>query len=1067
MNGERGGQGGSPQDVHALRQEAGRSEATARLMNRALSECLDERLELALRGGDIGFWDWNVGTGEVVINQRWVETLGFSPEETSQNISELENYVHPEDASRRKAGFNAHLEGRTPLYECEYRLRTKSGRYKWILSRGKVVERDAAGNAIHMLGVHVDITERMEAEEGLKKSERKLRGITTNAQDGIIMMDNAGCISFWNPAAEKMFGWSEADALGKEVHDLIAPDRYRTEWEKGLVDFERTGQGPCVGRVNRYSARRKDGTEFPVELSVASVQLDQKWHAIGIVRDVSEKYAREEELKTHLKFLNTLLDTIPSPIFYKDRQGIYQGCNSAFAERILGLSKEEIVGSSLYDFPERIPRELADVYHRQDLDLMAQGGVQVYEAQVLCSDNVRRDFMFTKGTFCDAQGDVAGIVGVMLDVSDRRQVEQELRFQGMLLDQIRENITATDLDGRITYVNRASVQSLGRSKEEIIGQTTELYGEDAERGPTHREIVRKTLDEGEWRGEIVNYFPDRSPSVMDLHTWIFDDEQGNPVGLCGTATDVTERKRTEEALRTSEKKYRQLYESMTDAFASVDMEGRIVEFNTTFADMLGYSFDEIRKLTYNDITPERWHAAEAEIVEGQVFARGYSDVYEKEYLRKDGTVFPVELRAFLLRDDAGQPVGMWAIVRDITDRKRAREELARARDEALAGTQAKSEFLARMSHEIRTPMNGVLGMVELLLDTELEPEQREYLDAVKESADSLLAILNDILDFSKIEAGKLELTPIRFHLRKGVKALTTLLSVRMDEKNIDYSVTIAEDIPDILVGDVNRLQQILINLLGNAIKFTEPGGRVSLGVHQEGRSEQGIGLHFVVSDSGIGISKEQQERIFDSFCQADSTLTREYRGTGLGLTIAKGLVELMGGQMSMVSEMGEGSSFYFTVPVGVWEEGGVVDDGEPGEIGEASAETIARPLRVLLVDDNPANQKLGLWFLEKDGHEVVLARDGKEAVECWDAESFDVVFMDVQMPIMDGYEAAREIRSREQGSGRHTPIIAMTAHAMSGDREKCLAAGMDDYIPKPVARKQLREKLRALRTGRS
>jgi two-component system, sensor histidine kinase and response regulator len=501
-----------------------------------------------------------------------------------------------------------------------------------------------------------------------------------------------------------------------------------------------------------------------------------------------------------------------------------------------------------------------------------------------------------------------------------------------------------------------------------------------------------------------------------------------------------------ESERALAQRYRDLFENASEMVYTLDLDARVTSMNKAGEALTGLHAGG-RTSFFDLVVPGAREAAER--MHAALIADGTLVKQEFELRSAGGAVVVAEILERLVQRD-GRPVGVHGTVRDITARKVAEVEMRRAREAAEAANRAKSQFLANMSHEIRTPMNGIVGMTELTLDTHLSSEQREYLQTVKSCADALLRLIDDVLDFSKIEAGKLSLDPVAFSVRETLEDIRKLFGLRAAEKDLALEFRVAPDVPERLVGDPDRLRQVLVNLLGNALKFTSQG-RVALDVDLAPGDSGPAGIRFAVTDTGIGIPAAKQRLIFSAFTQADGETTRRFGGTGLGLTISARLVQLMGGTLDVESEPGKGSRFFFTARFDVAQPKAKPSAPPPRPAPAAAA--AAPPsvsLRILLAEDNPVNQRLTERLLQKRGHTVSLANDGQQALAAIAREAFDLVLMDVQMPELNGFEATSAIRAAERGTGRHLPIVAITAHAMAGDRELCLEAGMDAYISKPV-----------------
>ena len=776
--------------------------------------------------------------------------------------------------------------------------------------------------------------------------------------------------------------------------------------------------------------------------------------------------------------------------------------------------------------------------------------------------------------------------------------DSQLRFRS-LVETTTEWVWEVDPSGTIEYASPRIQQLLGHASSEAAGKTLFEFM-DTERIEISQTSFRNAVKGRQpWLG-IENTYRHKNGDLVCVETNALPilGPGGQLVGYRGIDRDVTAHKRAEREAQFERSLLNTLLEHSPDFIYFKDRDSRFLRASRTLAKYFGVheSVDVVGKTDRDFFDLDRW---EEYLKDERRIMETAQPVVSKEEQQAapDGrTTWVLTSKGPLVSDDGGI-IGTFGISRDITDRKRADQELRAAKEAAEAASVAKSNFLANMSHEVRTPMNAVIGMAELLLDTRLDSAQREYLKVIVESGESLLSVLNDVLDLSRLEAGKLDIDQIRFDLYDAFGKTMKSLAYRAHVKGLELIGRISPDVPRCVIGDPARLRQMIVNLVGNAVKFTE-AGEVVLSLEAQSRSDTQAVLHFCVTDTGIGVPEEKRAAIFQAFEQADNSMTRAFGGTGLGLSICARLAQLMRGTVWLGDGVDRGSEFHFTVRVGIPEDSGrpvernadmpskvlVIDDSAtnrsllcevldswnigseaaadrseavaflrkaraagspfslllcdahmPGTDGFVLVEEIrnefeapvimmlttsdlsgdlsrcqesraagyvlkpvkqsdlfdaiasatginadiedgaaeaksepassARSLRILLAEDSLVNQKLAIGLLGKHGHTITPVRDGREAFNTWSSQEFDVILMDVQMPEMDGLEATRSIRAEEQQTGRHVPIIAMTAHAIKGDRERCLEAGMDDYVAKPIRAQQLLEKLAALPTA--
>ncbi len=653
---------------------------------------------------------------------------------------------------------------------------------------------------------------------------------------------------------------------------------------------------------------------------------------------------------------------------------------------------------------------------------------------------------------------------------------EQLRLQSAIFNNAAYGIITTTPDGVITKFNRAAERMLGYSAAEMVGrQPPEIFHVREEVEGRARQIggeLNWPLEPGfdvfviksrlgapnEYEWTLARRDGSRFPALLNITA--LRDEEGELGGYLGIFSDITERKRAEEERRASEEKLRNLFRMAPLGIALTDLSGRYIEFNDAFLEICGgYEPDELRALDYWALTPKKYEQDEAFQL-ALLERTGRYGPYEKEYIQKSGALVPLRLNGALVTGSDGQRY-IWSIVEDISERKRTEAALIEARVRAEEASRAKSVFLANVSHELRTPLNGLIALAETLLKDEMTDRQREMVDIIRSSSVSLESILSQILDLSKVEAGRVEMAAQPFDLARQVRQAAEVLRRAAEDKAVELIIDAPQSAAGWFLGDAVRVRQVVTNLIANAIKFTDQG-RIVVSVRVTDSQSPAAPSEVVISvaDTGIGIDPKVLPRLFERFTQADESITRRYGGTGLGLSICRELAQLMGGDIAAESIPGQGSRF--TVSLSLMRT-------EPAAAPTAAADRTfagAEGLRILLAEDHPINRRVVELLVEPLQAMLVMVENGQEAVDVFKEKRFDLVLMDMQMPVMDGLAATRAIRDweREQGLGR-TAIAMLTANTFEQHRDQAEAAGIDAFLSKPITREALYASIARLTGG--
>ena len=950
-----------------------------------------------------------------------------------------------------------------------------------------------------------EIREWLRREAALKQ---RYLDLFENANDIIYTLDLDGNVTSLNRAGESAFGYTRVEAVNMNIAQAIVPEQAGLAQDS--LNRLRRGELPPT---SEWEIIAKEGRRIPLEVSERIIFEGGRMVGVqGVARDISERKRAEAALRKSEQRYRSLVSNIPDVAWTVDADLNFVFISKNI-ERISGYSVDEAYqhGAALYLsclHPDDV-QKVTEAFHA----LFAEGKPYDVECRARRKDG-QWVWVHDRALATYEKNGLRYADGLLSDITQRKEAEKMLQEREerlrSLIETTHDWVWEVDAHGVYTYSSPKVKDLLGYEPEEILGRTPFDFmpGDEAKRVGT--EFAAIFQDRRAFRQlENTSLHKDGRRVVLETSGMPIFDAKGSLQGFRGIDRDITERKRAEAQME-ERNRLAMLAVEVGEALTGAES---LREGLQRCAEILVRDIDAAfaRVWTLNDRTRvlelqasagmythlDGGHARVplgrfkigriAECGEPHLTNTVLEDswVGNPEWARREGMVafagYPLKVEdrvvgvvaAFSRATLTDATLQAFASVANnlaqFIERKRAEEELHRAKEAAETASRAKSEFLAVMSHEIRTPMNGIIGMTELALDTALTPEQREYLGTVKESSDALLTLIDDILDFSRIEAGKFRLDLEQFDLKDTLDRAIKALAVRAQQKGLELVCHIPAEVPVALFGDPGRLRQVVINLVGNAIKFTERGG-VVLTVRIALQSAKEVELHFSVADTGIGIPPEQQQRIFDAFAQADSSATRKYGGAGLGLSISSRLVGMMNGRVWVESEVGRGSTFHFTarfsLPKGLAPRLVAVKETRPRALPTLASGVVLKSvpcprapqnLRVLLAEDNPVNQALVTHLLERRGHSVTLATNGREVISEVERGAFDLVLMDIQMPQLDGFEATAAIREKECASGLHVPIIALTAHAMKGDRERCLAAGMDGYIAKPIRDTALQE----------
>ena len=1015
--------------------------------------------------------------GDIKYSSRSIERFtGYTPEELIGRSGFT--FIHPEDFQRAANEFGKTLLEVNSSIPNTFRIVHKNGSELYFegLAKNLLNNPDVAGI---VMNIH-DISDRKRTELLLQVSEERYRTVVENASDMVYRTDENGYFTFVNPAVTRTIGYEADEIIGKHYKMLVRPDMFK----EAITFFANQLIKNIFNTYYEYPVITKDGRELWVGQNMQLIKENDRVTGFqAVARDITDRKMAEEKLRESEYMFRSLIDYMQDAMIILGWDGALLFANTAAAKLIEYERAEEFDGHNMVEYihPDSLQKAAEDfetVKSGIRMGFLSEYKLLSVKGRIVWVESTGGNIIF--------RGRSANLVCIR-NITDRKQAEMTLRESEdkyrWVVNNIVDVVSIMDMNLRFTYVSPSILRVRGYTPEEAMTQTLEQM-----LPPESLQMVVNLFEEsmkleesgsadpaGNYTLEVTLYKKDGSLIWLENKLSFLRDETQKPVGIVIVSRDITDRKRAEENLRESEEKYRNILESIEDGYFEVDLAGNITFFNPSICVILGYPREEVLGLN-NRAFMDLENARKVFQAFNEIYVAGTSTKgFEWEIIRKDGARRHIDVSVSPIAGPDGKPTGYRGVARDIEERKKIElelrkhrehleemitartNELAEAMQKAEFANKAKSEFLANMSHEIRTPMNGVIGMIGLLLDTDLDTDQRRYAETVRNSGELLLALLNDILDSSKIEAGKLDLEIVDFDLRALLDDFAAMLALRAEEKGIEFICAAAPEVPAYLRGDPGRLRQVLTNLVGNAVKFTHKG-EIAVRVSLLSETDAEAVLRFSIRDTGIGIPTDKQKTLFEKFTQADASTTRKYGGTGLGLAISKQLAEMMGGEIGIVSAEGQGSEFWFTASF---------DKQAVGEHRIISPVEI-RGVHVLVVDDNATNREVLMAQLAAWGVRSEEAPDGFMALQALylardSGDPFRLAILDMQMPGMDGEALARAIKADEKL--KDTRLVLCSSLGQRGDARRMQEIGFDAYLIKPVRHGEIIDCLSAVLAG--